>query len=109
MLVNSRLSVVAELANGITLGKRVITLSSMREGSHDFSFSGMGGRALYALDKNALVPIRTVFKGYRSTKGAKPIRSNSPAILDKCDIFIRALTLTPEIFMEWLERARPTR
>jgi hypothetical protein len=31
---------------------------------------------------------------------------NSPAVLDNKDIFIRALTLTPEIFQEWLSRAK---
>lgn len=93
MLVNPRLSVLAEIANRITPGQRILTLSSMRDESHDFSFSGMGGGALHALDNDAPDPARTLFEGYRSTKGAKSVRANSPAVLDKHDIFIRALTL----------------
>lgn len=103
MLVAPRLSVVAEIANWIAPGQRVVALSNMRDESHDFYFSGIGGGALYALDKDAPVPARTVFEGYRSTKRAKSIRANSPAIVDRCDIFIRALTLALERFMEWLE------
>ena len=104
MLVTPRLSVVAELANRIAPGQRVITLSSMRDESHDFSFSVMGGGVLYALDKDAPDPARTLFEGYRSTKGVKSIRANNPAVLDKHDIIIRVLTLALEGFMEWLER-----
>jgi hypothetical protein len=76
------------------------------EKPHGYYFSGISGGTLYAVEEEILVPVGIVFEGYPSTKKQAEARANSTAFLDEHDIFIRALTLTPEIFEEWLRRAK---
>jgi hypothetical protein len=103
------LLVAAEVASPLARDQRIITLSSRLEQAHGYFFSGISGGALYIVEDDGLVPAGIVFEGYPSTKDEQTGRANSPAFLDENDIFIRALTLTPEIFHEWLERAKLTR
>lgn len=102
MVSTPMLSVVAEPAGPIARDQRVITLSSRLDKPHGYYFSGMSGGALYTVEKDVLVPAGIVFEGYPSTEDEGPGRAESPAFLDQNDIFIRALTLTPDIFLQWL-------
>jgi hypothetical protein len=106
MLVSPMASVVAEIANDVTRDERIITLSSRLEKPHGYYFSGMSGGAIYAVETDRLAPAGILFEGYPSTKEQDSNRAGSPAFLDENDIFFRALMLTPEIFLDWLERAK---
>ena len=99
------LSITAEVAGPLGRDQRIITLSSRLDEPHGYYFSGISGGALYT-SEDGLVPAGIVFRGYPSTKMEETRRMNSPAVLDNKDIFIRALTLTPEISQEWLSRAK---
>lgn len=98
-------SVEAEVASPLARNKRIIHLSSRLAEAHGYYFSGISGGALYAIEADGLVPMGIVFEGHPSSK-KKTGEPESSTFLDEYDIFVRGSTLTPEIFGEWLDRAK---
>ncbi len=105
MLAVPMFLVVAEVAAPLTRDQRIITLSSRLKEPHGYYFSGVSGGTLYTAEDDILVPAGIVFEGYPSSKNKETAHANNPTYLDNNDLFIRALTLTPQIFQEWLGRA----
>lgn len=92
------------------------TLLSILPSPHGYGFSGMSGGAVYAIeesdtgmaDEENLVPIGIVYEGFPgSTKeGGSNEEGSMGTIFNDRDIFIRALTLTPNTFDDWLHGSR---
>jgi hypothetical protein len=75
----------------------------------------MSGRPVYAVEGHEerdaedddLFPIGIIFEGFPGSgrPDAQGRRDPASAFLTDRDLFFRALTLTPEIFDEWLQMA----
>jgi hypothetical protein len=114
-VANQLTCVVAEAGSELGRTKRLIALSSILDTAHDYYFSGMSGGPVYAVEGHEqrevedeeLFPIGIVFQGfpYSGRAGAQDGRDVASAFLTGHDLFFRALTLTPEIFDEWLQKA----
>ena len=109
------LNVVADLCSIPVDGMTGFVLMSELDRPHGYAFSGMSGGAVYAIEgserseveDDELFPVGIVYEGHPSThrfreQGAE---GDENSILSNRDIFIRALTLTPGIFDDWLERS----
>jgi len=107
--------VCAEATSKLGRNERLIVLSSYLEKPHGYYFSGMSGGPIYAIEgpeqreveDEELFPVGIVFEGFPGS-GRTDVHGNSDAMatfLTDRDLFFRALTLTPEIFDEWLRKA----
>ena len=122
------LKVVTELDTTLELNEPKFSLYSHLDDPPVYGFSGMSGGPLYAIEESkikgdprfpigeddprfligedeALFPIGIVFEGSPSTiKSAEQSHeSTTQGFLDKRDILLGVLTLTPETFDEWLK------
>lgn len=104
----------AEAASKLGRSERLIVLSSALEKPHGYYFSGMSGGPVYAIEgpeqrkveDDELFPVGIIFEGFPSS-GRMDMQSDADAMatfLTDRDLFFRALTLTPEIFDEWLQK-----
>ena len=118
MVAAPLLNVVAELSSIVRSDTTVFSMSSKLSCSHNYSFSGMSGGAVYAIEGSEkrevqdekLFPVGIVSEGFPSTKQAID-RNNeeaTSAFLTQRDILIRVITLTPDIFDVWLEKSGDT-
>jgi hypothetical protein len=107
--------VCAEATSKLGRNERLIVLSSALEKPHGYYFSGMSGGPIYAIEGHEqrkvedeeLFPVGIVFEGFPGS-GRTDVHNDSDAMttfLTDRDLFFRALTLTPEIFDEWLRKA----
>ena len=107
-------TVVAEIGSGLGRTVRIITLSSTLNEPHGYFFSGMSGGPVYAIEgrehetveDDELLPVGIIFEGFPgSGRPDQQTASTATSFLTDRDLFFRALTLTPEIFDEWLRDA----
>lgn len=114
-VVNQLHCVVAEVGSSLGRARSLIALSSALGETHQYYFSGMSGGPIYAIEgpdklqaeDDDLLPIGIIFEGYPSSKRT-PDRNgvaDDPSYLTNRDLFFRGLTLTPEIFDDWLNKA----
>jgi hypothetical protein len=114
-VANQLTTAVAEVSSRLGRFERLIALSSTLEKPHGFYFSGMSGGPVYAVEgheqrkveDDELFPIGIIFEGFPSSGRADTQGGKDPAsaFLTDRDLFFRALTLTPEFFDEWLQKA----
>ena len=86
-------------------------LASQLDTPHGYSFSGMSGGPVYAIQRKPeqqgdgadLLPIGITYRGHPSTHGTR----NPGGFLTNQHIVIRAVRLTPDTFDEWLSNCRP--
>ena len=113
------LKVVTKLDTTLELNEPKFSLYSRLDDPPVSGFSGMSGGPLYAIEESKIkgdprfpigeddprFPIGIVFEGSPSTiKSAEQSHeSTTQGFLDKRDILLRVLTLTPETFDEWLK------
>ncbi|MEK8093039.1 hypothetical protein WOC76_10965 [Methylocystis sp. IM3] len=107
--------VVAEVSSRLARSERQITLSSLLDKAHGYYFSGMSGGPVYAVEGHAerqvedeeLFPVGIIFEGHPSSGRAdmEGSKDGASVFLTERDLFFRALTLTPELFDEWLQKA----
>ncbi|HVH77172.1 MAG TPA: hypothetical protein VM755_19830 [Stellaceae bacterium] len=113
-IANQLAVVVAEVSSAIGRSERRFTLSSQLSQPHGYYFSGLSGGPVYAIEGDQqrevpdgeLFPIGIIFEGFPagqqpSKTEIDPLRSSS--YLTGHDLFLRALTLAPEFFDEWLQ------
>jgi len=107
------LETTAELASPVARRDTTrFVLSSTLPSSHGYGFSGMSGGAVYAIeesdagmaDDESLVPVGIVYEGFPgSTRQSGSNEEGSMGtIFNDRDILIRAMTLTPDTFDDWL-------
>jgi len=98
-------SVAAELTRALTESDESFLMASSLAEDNRYYFSGMSGGPVYhLLDATAEpIPIGIVFEGSPGSSAEWNAR-DSQAFLTKCDIQIKAHTLTPAIFEGWLRR-----
>jgi hypothetical protein len=109
-IANQLIVTVAEVSSSLPPNK-FITLSSQLKNPHSWYFSGLSGGPLYVVENpeeryvedNELFPVGIVFEGFPST--GRPdvpgtLQPNPDAFLNSADLFMRALTLTPDTFDE---------
>lgn len=91
----------AELASNINADKPTFALHSVLSNPHGWTLSGLsGGPVFRVVDENTLLPVGLVFEGGPSTQEA-----GDTQFATANEIFIRATTLTPNRFKEWLGKA----
>jgi hypothetical protein len=110
-VANQLITVTAEMAATPSSTQRTITLNSALDKPHTWYFSGLSGGPLYVVEglkerdaeDNELFPVGVVFEGYPSSSRIEAeSRNAAAAFLTDKDLFIRALTLAPPIFDEWV-------
>ena len=111
-VANQLITVVAEVASTPNNAQRAITLNSALDNPHTWYFSGLSGGPLYfvegleerKVEDDELFPVGIVFEGYPSSRRSEAIgsRDAAAAFLTEKDLFIRALTLSPAIFDQWV-------
>lgn len=104
---------VAKVSSRLGRSERLIALSSVLDRPHGFFFSGMSGGPVYAIEgcetrefeDGELFPVGIIFEGFPGSGRADAQTSTSAmsAFMTDQDLFFRALTLTPEIFDQWLK------
>jgi hypothetical protein len=77
-------------------------MHSRLEKPHGYYFSGMSGGAMYVAQDDIIIPMAIVFEGWPQSRNSPPHPT-----LNRNDIYIRGLTLTPVTFADWLARANP--
>ena len=110
----SLLNVVVELRTSVDCDTTELFMFSELSDSHDHTFSGMSGGAVYAIegseqcevDDEKLVPVGIVYEGIPGTRESTERNGDSAAagIFAEQDISFRALRLTPDSFDYWLEK-----
>jgi hypothetical protein len=104
--------VCVEVASPLARSRPMITLSSQLEEHHGYFFSGMSGGPVYAIEGDLneaedrdFFHVGIIFEGFPSS-GRREVTDTdaSAAFLTDSDLFFRALTLTPEIFDDWLRQ-----
>lgn len=114
-VANQLAVVVAEVSSAIGCSERRFTLSSQLAQPHGYYFCGLSGGPVYAIEGNQqrevqdeeLFPIGIIFEGFPA--GPRPSATEtdplgSSSYLTGHDLFLRALTLAPEFFDEWLQQ-----
>ena len=113
------LNVVTKLDTTLELNEPKFSLYSRLDDPSVSGFSGISGGPVYAIEESkikddplfpigedeSLFPIGIVFEGSPSTieSAERSHESTTQEFLDKRDILLRVLTLTPETFDEWLK------
>ncbi|THD49362.1 MAG: hypothetical protein E7774_01600 [Bradyrhizobium sp.] len=93
--------VAAEAASSMGAELPKFALSSRLNTPHGYYFSGMSGGPIFLpVSADKMLPVGIVFEGGPSS-GRHKARST---LIDPTDILIRAYTLTPLIFEDWLSR-----
>ena len=113
------LNVVTKLDTTLELNEPKFSLYNRLDDPSASGFSGISGGPVYAIEESkikdaprfpigedeALFPIGIVFEGFPSTiePAERSRESTTQGFLNKQDILLRVLTLTPEIFDKWLK------
>lgn len=115
-VANQLITVVAEVGSKLARETRTITLNSELRDAHSWYFSGLSGGPLYVaegmqerkVEEHELFPVGIVFEGFPSSgrDDVAASRDAASAFLSDKDLFVRALTLTPEIFDEWVRECQ---
>ena len=109
------LNVVVELQTSVDRDTTDLLMFSELSNSHDYTFSGMSGGAVYAIegseqcevDDEKLVPVGIVYEGILGTRESTERNGDNAAagIFTEQDISFCALRLTPDSFDNWLEKS----
>lgn len=106
LLSSQLVSVAAEATRAITANDESFLLASSLESDNTYFFSGMSGGPVYHVADPKANPtlIGIVFQGIPGSSAEWEARDEQ-SFLTRKDIQIRAHTLTPNIFDEWLRQA----